>query len=1036
MMCGALLIASFAYSQVVITEVMYDDTASTDVEWVEIHNTTGSAIDISGWALSDAVHPDTLGGEGRLVVPAGTSIAGGAYLVLCKVALPEIEGEVVCATAGSWTLGNSGDNLVLYTAVTGGTLVDGSRSVQYPDLAGTNLGNTIEKCDPNAGWSGAPADWHESINVFATSGRYRHCTPGFANSPCGDVTPPTISSVSAISAFQLDVLFNEAVDQATSEVEANYSVNNGIGNPQTALRDGTNIALVHLTYANAIPNNNYTITINAVQDTSGNPISNGTFDFVVNISTQTGDVVINEIMYDDTAGGDIEWVELYNVTDEPINISNWILTDAPQYPPTIEGAVQIPPSTTLGAHAYVVVAWQELPEITGEIVANPYFGGGLGLNNGGDNIALFTDTTNGSLIDGALNSNYPDLVPNNAGYSIEKCVESDPWSPDVSAWHASTNDFSATGRYRRCTPGAANSICVPDNTPPTLVSATVSSETNLDVLFSETLDLATANAAGNYSVDNGMGTPTGAALQPDLMTVRLTFALAFSPNTYLLTVNNVADIALNPILPNSQIQFVFTPPPEDLRFTEFMPNPNFTGTGDSLGEWFEVYNAGPDPVDLAGWILQDNAGRDTIEAATINSSQYFVFCSNGDSATNGGVPENYAYHFGTSGWGISLNNSGETLILRNPAGFQVSSRNYSGLPFAAGYSAQLSDLNADPTDPANWCQPTVIWDGANNGDHGTPGAANICPTPVAPDTLTLCQLREEDVCGIPTQLGNRVVSRGVVTRVDTCRPIAYFESDQCAVAIFGAAVMDTMVGHTRPMAVGDSIQVDGYLTQFRGLTEFSTLANLVPIVTYLGVRPVPDEVVIPCLDISNYGTACAGEQWESRHVQVQNVVFANQGGTFSYGDSNYVALCGGQDTIYFRVDSCDATLGATIPTGPVTINAIATQYDTASCYCNNYQLVYGGGETFVSSPCVQPTGLTVYRTIGVETETIELRWQPGPAQPCTCFKIYYTTNATGVFPGDYTLLTCVCNQTHYTDVVPISTTPKRFYLVTADTGCE
>ncbi len=848
-----------------------------------------------------------------------------------------------------------------------------------------------------------------------------------------DITPPNISSVTATSPTNVDVLFSESVGQSSAETETNYSVDNGVGNPTLAERDGANFALVHLTFS-ALANNTYTITINGVQDLAGNAIVNGQSNFVVNFSALEGNVVINEIMYDDTGSIDIEWVELYNVTTSPINISDWIITDAGQYPVSSEGAMRIPTSTVIGGNQYLVVGKEDLPGITGEVIATPYFGGGPGLSNSGDNVALYSDDSTGALIDGSQTSPYPDLAA--AGNSIEKCVEADPWDPIPSAWHVSTNVFTTTDRYRNCTPGATNSICIPDTDPPTLVSATVTSETTVSVVFSENLDPVTSSVASNYSVDNGVGSPSTAALQGDNVTVVLTFATALVPNTYTLTVNNVADVAGNPILPNSQVQFVFTAPPEDLRFTEIMPNPNFVGTADSLGEWFEIYNAGASAVDLAGWRLQDNAGRDTIESGIIGVGQYFVFCSKGDSAINGGVPENYAYRFGTSGWGISLNNTGETLILRNPQNFPVTSFTYTGLPFAAGASAQLRNVNDDPTVPANWCLAETTWVGANNGDRGTPGAATICPPVFVPDTLTVCQIRQQDACGVPLRLGDRLVSRGVVTRVDTCRPIAYIESNLCAVALYGTAVMAIMQGHTRRMDVGDSVQIEGYITQFRGLTEFSTFANFIPIVTYLATRPVPPIVVIPCPDISNYGTACAGEQWESRHVQVQNIVFANQGGTFSVGDSNYVALCGGQDTIYFRVDSCDVTLGTTIPTGPVTINAIATQYDTtAGCYCRNYQLVYGGGQTFVSSPCVEPTSLTVYRTVGAGTESVELRWSAGVGQPCNCYKVYYSTNPAGVFPDDFTLLNCVCGQTTYTDVAPISTVPKRFYRVTADTSC-
>ena len=755
--------------------------------------------------------------------------------------------------------------------------------------------------------------------------------------------------------------------------------------------------------------------------------------FVNFVCAQT--VVITEVMYDDTVSTDLEWVEIHNTTGAAIDISGWVLIDANTYPASGgEGGIQVPAGTMIAADQYLVLCELAIPEFEGEVVCVEY-DANWGLGNSGDNLGLYTDDSTGTLVDGSLTVQYPDSAGTNEGNSVEKCNANSGWE-DPGGWHESTNVFATTGRYRNCTPGAPNSECGVDETPPVLVSAINSSEDVVDVTFSEALDAVTASTAGNYSVDNGVGTPVTAALQGNNITVRLTFAAPLAPGSYVLTVNNVEDLAGNPIAPGSTIPFDVIVITEDLRFTEFMPNPNFGGTGDSLGEWFEIYNAGDAAVDLTGWIVSDANGSDTIESGTINVGQYFVFCSNGDSATNGGVPENYAYEFGTFGWGLALNNTGETISIRYPSGLAVSSLNYAGLPFGAGRSAQLRSLELDPTLPANWCQADTHWAGANNGDFGTPGVASICPPDFVPDTLTVCQLREQDACGVPTRLGDRVVTRAVVTRVDTCRPIAFIESGQCAVAVFGSAVMDTMVNHTRPMAVGDSIMIDGYITQFRGLTEFSTFANFTPIVTHLGTRPLPAVVVIPCSDISNTGPACAGETWESRHVQIHNIVFLNGGGIFSHGDSNYVALCGGQDTVYFRVDSCDATLGTVIPTGPVTINGIATQYDTsAACLCDNYQLVYGGGETFESAPCVQPTSLTVYRTLGVNTESVELRWSPGPGQPCTCYRIYYTENGSGVFPGDYTELACVCNQTIYTDVVPISSVAKRFYLVTADVSC-
>ncbi len=179
------------------------------------------------------------------------------------------------------------------------------------------------------------------------------------------------------------------------------------------------------------------------------------------VSAQVGDVVITEVMYDDTAVGgnpDLEWVEIYNTTDLPINISGWIVSDGNTYPPpSTEGAIQIPPATTLASGQYLVLSFLPIPEITGEVVGvqiDSFFS----LNNNGDNLALFTAPSGGLLIDGSLGIVYPDLALPNGGYSIEKRDPFSPWSGDSLAWQRSYSAYSPTGRYRFCTPGGPNSI--------------------------------------------------------------------------------------------------------------------------------------------------------------------------------------------------------------------------------------------------------------------------------------------------------------------------------------------------------------------------------------------------------------------------------------------------------------------------------------------------------------------------------------------------------------------------------------------------
>ncbi len=255
---------------VVINEVMYDSKSSTDEEWVELHNTTDSTITLSGWVLiDDSVYPCD-GGEGELMIPGGTTIAAGGYLVISKAAIDEITGEVVCTqTTGSFGLANSGDNIALYTAASGGTLIDGSLTVKYPDDAPSNAGYSIEKIDESSGWSGSTVEWDASVNDYGGSEHVR-CTPGTTNSVSGgDTTPPMVDVAFATGSVGIDVHFSEAVDETSSENAAHYTLTSGLG-VTNASRDGSDSSIVHLTTASQTDGLADTLIVSGVADTAGN----------------------------------------------------------------------------------------------------------------------------------------------------------------------------------------------------------------------------------------------------------------------------------------------------------------------------------------------------------------------------------------------------------------------------------------------------------------------------------------------------------------------------------------------------------------------------------------------------------------------------------------------------------------------------------------------------------------------------------------------------------------------------------------------
>ena len=74
-------------------------------------------------------------------------------------------------------------------------------------------------------------------------------------------------------------------------------------------------------------------------------------------------VVINEVFYDPPAGWpepEAEWVELYNPTSSPVDLSGWRLTDDPDPGGGNEGAYEFPPGAAIEAGSYLIVAYSGL----------------------------------------------------------------------------------------------------------------------------------------------------------------------------------------------------------------------------------------------------------------------------------------------------------------------------------------------------------------------------------------------------------------------------------------------------------------------------------------------------------------------------------------------------------------------------------------------------------------------------------------------------------------------------------------------------
>ncbi len=487
--------------------------------------------------------------------------------------------QVTRDNSGNWELFIDEDVTGTYTSV--GTVNDTDVTTS------ANFGFLVQQSA-----AASPVDGHFFDDFFV------------GNTPT-DTDPPTLQSITAISATEVDVQFNEDVDPTTSQNISNYAIDGGIS-VTNAVIDADN-SLIHLTTDALSNGTTYTITINNVEDVNGNVIatdSQDTFEYLVFEEAVEFDVVINEFLArkgGSTAIPDEEFFELYNRSSKFINLENWTFSDDT----SPSGSF---PYFALRPGEYVIVTGTgngTLFNSYGDVIEVPSF---RGLNDGGDEIiitnALATDihqiaytSATASVTTELINPNGPDYSENNYGLSID---------PDGG------------------TPGEQNSIFddTPDTTSPSIASVTVISNIALDILFDEVLEEASAENIANYSIDGSI-TVTSATLDvANNLLVHLVVDPLTSGEVRTLSVNGVEDLSGNVAVDSEQFEYLETQEAEvgDVIINEFLSNP----VNDS-DDFIELLNISDKFIDMAGWNVSDESSTsEDLSSFVLRPGEYLI----------------------------------------------------------------------------------------------------------------------------------------------------------------------------------------------------------------------------------------------------------------------------------------------------------------------------------------------------------------------------------------------------------------------------
>ncbi|MBL7962631.1 MAG: lamin tail domain-containing protein [Flavobacteriales bacterium] len=549
-----------------------------------------------------------------------------------------------------------------------------------------------------------------------------------------DLDPPNVLSVTAVSATQVDVLFDEPVDPATAQDANNYDILPFIAVAGAVLA-GSNAALVHLTPGSALGNGGeYGLLVGGVQDLAGNALVSGgpfPFSFITPDLPAYREVVINELMADPSPVvglPDAEFVELFNATtDKYFDLAGWKFSDA-------SSTVTLP-AHLLGPGEFVILVSTSNLALFSAWPNRIGLGSLPSLNNDADQLTLrYSDDT---AIDRVNYSSswYRDGDKAEGGWTLEQI---DPFNPCSGAlnWIASTNELGGT-------PGEENSVLdpTPDTTPPALTGVLVNSDTQVTLLFSEALD-SSAVLTADYAIDPPLSIAEVTNTPPGYDRVGLIFATALVPGIiHTLTVSGLTDCAGNAIGDANTATFAL---PEviavgDVVINEVLYDPISTGS-----DFVELFNRSQKVLSLAGLQMANvssgviaNFRTITTEPILLMPGEYILLTPNPtDIATR--YPQSHTERFLQMSLPSYVNTAGSVVFCHADNSmldrFDYSDRlHFTLLSKTEGVSLERVDPARPTSDNSNWTSA------AQDAGWATPGFRNsqYAPAPAPTGEMTI-----------------------------------------------------------------------------------------------------------------------------------------------------------------------------------------------------------------------------------------------------------------------------------------------------------